>query len=92
VVEQLTIPNGTIYCFLMSIAEIRLRLTDEFKPCRIETTNGREYAIPHSDWVLIGTQSLAVLKEDGQIAWVAPEHVVAIREEPLNKAGTKKRR
>jgi hypothetical protein len=76
----------------MSIAEIRLRLTEEFKPCRIETTNGREYSIPHSDWVLIGAQSLAVLKEDGQIAWVAPEHVVAIREESPRKSGAKKRR
>jgi hypothetical protein len=64
---------------------------EEFKPCRIETTNGREYPIPHSDWVLIGAQSLAILKGDGQIAWVAPEHVMAIREEPPKKSASKKR-
>lgn len=66
----------------MSIVEIRERLTDEFKPCRIETTNGREYLILHPDWVMIGSQSLAVMNKEGHIAWVAPEHVVAIREEP----------
>jgi hypothetical protein len=34
---------------------------------------------------MIGAQSLVVMREDGNIAWISPEHVVAIQEEPAVK-------
>ena len=74
----------------MDYTDLKQKLAEDFKPCRIETTNGREYDVPHPDCVLIGVQSLAVLDKDGYIAWVSHDHVVAIKEAPPKKGAPRK--
>lgn len=75
----------------MQYSELKTKLGEDFKPCRLQTTNGREYRILHPDCVMVGIQSLAVMDEDGLIAWVSHDHVVAIKEEPAKKPNENKR-
>jgi hypothetical protein len=53
-----------------------------FKPFSVRTFDGREYAVRHSEWLLVGPRSLAVLDKDGEIATLDPLHVVAIKDLP----------
>lgn len=76
----------------MSLQRIKQRVSGGgFKPFRIRTSDGHEYAIRHPEWVLVGGQGLAVLDADGEIAWVNPLHIVAIKDLPAAKNGHAKK-
>ena len=76
----------------MSLQRIKQRVSGGgFKPFLIRTSDGHEYAIRHPEWVLVGGQGLAVLDADGEIAWVTPLHIVAIKDIRPQKNGESKK-
>ena len=75
----------------MNIERVRQRLAGGFRPFALRTSDGREYAVPHSEFVLIGRHSLAVLDEDREIATLDPIHIVGIKDLPARKNGARKR-
>jgi hypothetical protein len=75
----------------MNVERIRHRLSGGFRPFSLRTSDGREYAVRHPEWVLIGRHGLAVLDADGEIASLDPLHIVAIKDPPAKKNGASKR-
>ena len=63
----------------MNLEKIRKRLTGGFRPFVIYTSEGREYEVPHPEFILFGRHDLAVTDKDGDIAVLDPLHVVAIK-------------
>jgi hypothetical protein len=45
----------------------------------IRTSDGKEYPVPHPDFVLIGNYNLVVEGKKGGIIVIDPDHVVAIQ-------------
>ena len=75
----------------MNVERIKQRLSGGFRPFCLRTSDGHEYAVQHSECVLIGRQSLAVLDADREVAFLDPLHVVAIKNLPLKKNGASKK-
>ncbi len=64
----------------MNMQRVRQRLSGGFRPFSLRTSDGREYAVPHPEFVLVGRNSLAVLDADREIATLDPLHIVAIKD------------
>ena len=75
----------------MNLRQIRLRLSGGFRPFYLLTSDGREYAVRHPEFVMIGPRSLAVVHESGYIVTFDPLHIVAIKDMPAKKNGASKR-
>lgn len=64
----------------MTIDEIRKRVTGGFRPFLIRTSDGREFRVPHPEFILIARYAVAVTDEDGHINTLAPMHIVSIKD------------
>lgn len=74
----------------MNMDRVRERLSGGFRPFSLRTSDGREYAVLHPEFVLIGRSSLAVLDHDREVATLDPLHIVAIKDLPRRKNGSTK--
>lgn len=45
----------------------------------IRTSDGKEFSIPHSEFVLVGRRNLVVEQQNGFLDIIDPMHVVSIR-------------
>ena len=48
-------------------------------PFVIRTSDGKEFSIPHSEFVLIGRRNIVVEHQNGFLDIIDPMHVVSIR-------------
>jgi hypothetical protein len=65
----------------MTIAEIRKRVSGGgFQPFLIRTSDGREFKVPHPEFILIGQHAIAVTDDDGDINTLAPLHIASIKD------------
>jgi hypothetical protein len=64
----------------MNVERIRKRLTGGFRPFIIRTSDGREYSVPHPEFILIAPHSLAVVDEEGDIVTLDPLHIASVKE------------
>ena len=71
----------------MNAARIRKRLSGGFRPFSLRTSDGREYAVRHPEWILLGPRTLGVLDSDGDIVTVDLLHVVALNDLPRRGNG-----
>jgi hypothetical protein len=74
----------------MNIARLRSRRTTGFRPFSLRTSDGREYPVTHAECILIADSSLAVLDNDREIITLDPLDIVAIKNLPVKKNGTRK--
>jgi hypothetical protein len=74
----------------MNIARLRSRVASGFKPFVLRMSDGRDYPVTHPECILIADHSLAVLDEDREIITLDPLHIVAIKNLPVKKNGTRK--
>jgi len=74
----------------MNLERIRRRLTGGFQPFLIRTSDGREFKVPHPEFIMVGKYEVAVVDEDGHIDTLAPLHIVSIRS--LTERGGSRRR
>ena len=63
----------------MNVERIRKRLGGGFRPFAIHTSDGREYDVPHPEFILVAPYEVAVVGKDGYIDTLAPPHIVSIR-------------
>jgi len=62
-----------------------------FKPFSLRTTDGKEYAVPHPEMILVGPRTVAVLDDDQEIVDLDPLHIVAIKNlSPKKNGGSSK--
>ncbi|MDO8541247.1 MAG: hypothetical protein Q7S40_12485 [Opitutaceae bacterium] len=64
----------------MSIAEIRKRVTGGFQPFVIRTSDGREFKVPHPEFIAIAPNAVAVVDDDGHINTIALLHISSIKD------------
>ena len=50
-----------------------------FRPFSIRTSDGREYEVPHPEFILIAPHEIGVVSKDGYIDTLAPLHIVSLR-------------
>ena len=72
----------------MNIEKIRKRITGGFQPFLLRTSGGREYSVPHPEFIMFGKYEVAVVDKEGDIDLLDPLHIVSLKS--LNrKNGTK---
>ena len=63
----------------MNVEKIRKKLTGGFQPFMIRTSDGREFEVPHPEFIAIGKYEVAVVDKEGDIDLLDPLHIVSIK-------------
>jgi hypothetical protein len=66
----------------MNLTHIRERLTNGFRPCVVELTNGRRFEVPHPDFLIVGRNIIAVLGRNDVVTTIDALHIVSINDLP----------
>jgi hypothetical protein len=64
----------------MNLEDIRRRLSNGFKPFLIRTADGREFSVPHKEFVFLTKRSVIVAAEEGYVDILDPLHIASVRE------------
>jgi hypothetical protein len=72
----------------VNVQDLKKRFTGGFRPFAIRTTDGKEFNIPHPEFILIGKYSIAVLDKQGFINNLDPLHIVSVRELSRRNGGS----
>jgi hypothetical protein len=64
----------------MNVAEIRKRITRGFQPFVIRTSDGREFKVPHPEFIAIAPNAIAVVDDDGHINTIVALHIASIKD------------
>jgi hypothetical protein len=64
----------------MNIEQIKQRLRGGFKPFMLHLSDGREFKIPHPEFILVGSFVVAVLRQDGLVETLDPLHITSIED------------
>jgi hypothetical protein len=74
----------------MNVEKIRRHLSGGFRPFVLRTSDGREYQIPHPEFILLGKYYVAVVDSRGDMDILEPLHIVSIKLiKPENKSSSK---
>lgn len=63
----------------VNIEKIRKRVTGGFQPFILRTSDGREYSVPHPEFIMFGKFEVAVVDRDGDIDLLDPQHIVSLK-------------
>jgi hypothetical protein len=63
----------------MNVEKIRKHLSGGFRPFVLRTSDGREYQIPHPEFIAIGKYYVAVVDSEGDMDILEPLHIVSIK-------------
>ena len=66
----------------MLIEQIRERLQNGFQPFTLQLSNGRQYLVPHRDFIAVHPKAIVVIDAEGISHTISPLHVVSIDETP----------
>jgi len=69
----------------MNVERIRKRINGGFRPFIVLTSDGREYPVPHPEFILVAKHGIAVADKDGDIVSIDPLHIVALKDMPARK-------
>jgi hypothetical protein len=64
----------------MNLADIRQRLQSGFRPFAIRTSDGRDFPVPHKEFIFLTKRSVIVADEDGGVDILDPLHITSVRE------------
>jgi hypothetical protein len=64
----------------MNLDDIRKRLSNGFKPFVIRTSDGREFPVPHKEFIMVTRRSVVVADEEGYVDILDPLHIASVRE------------
>lgn len=63
----------------MNVEKIRKRLTGGFRPFALGTSDGREYQVPHPEFIALGKWDVVVVNKTGDIDILDPLHITSLR-------------
>jgi hypothetical protein len=69
----------------MNLEHIRKRVRNGFRPFAIRLSDGRRVRVPHSEFIMVGRNVVAVLGKDDVVSTIDALHIVSI--DDLPKAG-----
>ena len=70
----------------MNIDKIRKRVTGGLAPFKLHTSDGREFKVPHPEFILFGRGVVVVVDEEGDPVMIDPLHIVAVKNFKPEKA------
>ena len=70
----------------MNVKKIRKRLSGGFRPLVLRTSHGKEFEVPHPEFIAIGKYDVAVVDKEGDINLLDALHIVSIKS-PKSKNG-----
>ena len=63
----------------MNLDKIRKQLSGGFRPFVIRTSDGREFDVPHPEFIAVGKGDIAVVDKDGDINVLDSLHIVSLK-------------
>jgi hypothetical protein len=63
----------------MNVEKIRKRLTGGFRPFTLRTSDGREFEVPHPEFIALGKSDVVVVDKEGGIDILDALHIVSIK-------------
>jgi hypothetical protein len=70
---------------VIKVSEIRKRMTGGFQPFIVRTSDGREFKVPHPEFIALSPYAIAVVDDEGDINTVPLLHISSIKD--LKKVG-----
>jgi hypothetical protein len=64
----------------MNLDEIRRRMQNGFRPFVIRTSDGKEYPVPHKEFIMVTKRSVVVADNEGFIDILDPLHISSLQE------------
>ena len=64
----------------MNLEDIRRRVSDGFRPFVLRTSDGREFPVPHKEFIFLTQRSVIVADQQGYVDILDPGHIASIRE------------
>jgi hypothetical protein len=71
----------------MNIDKVHQRMKGGFKPFMIRMSDGREYGVPHPEFILVGRSEIVVTDREGEIQILDPLHITALKTLAAKKNG-----
>ena len=87
VIDDIDSTNFRADVFNMNLDLIRKRVTGGFQPFVIRTSDGREFKIPHPEFIAVGKYAVAVVDTDGDIDTIAALHIASIKDLTGRRSG-----
>ena len=75
----------------MSIEKIRKQVIGGFRPFTLRTSDGRQFHVPHPEFIAFGKSDVAVVDKSGDINILEALHIVSLKT-PKSKNGGMSRR
>ena len=72
----------------MNPDHIRERLRIGFKPFEIHLTNGRKFAVPHPEFLIVGRNVVAVLGKNDVVTTIDALHIATVEDLPAKRKGS----
>ena len=63
----------------MNVEKIRKRLSGGFRPFLLRTSDGREYQIPHPEFIALAKNEVVVVNSNGDFDILDALHIVSIK-------------
>jgi hypothetical protein len=64
----------------MNLQEIRVKLDNGFRPFTIRTSDGREFPVPHKEFIMVTKRSVVIADQEGYTHILDPLHITSLRE------------
>jgi hypothetical protein len=64
----------------MNLDDIRKRITNGFRPFIIRTSDGREFPVPHKEFIMVTRRSVVVADRAGFVDILNPLHITSLQE------------
>ena len=64
----------------MSLEEIRRRVNNGFRPFVIRTSDGREFPVPHKEFVFLTKRSVVIADQESYVDILDPLHIASVHE------------
>jgi len=62
----------------MMIDQIKKRLENGFTPFALRLSDGRRFAVPHRDFILVSPKVVVVIDDDQLAVTISPIHIVSM--------------
>ena len=69
--------------------QIRKRVHEGPMPFVIRLSDGRQFPIPHQDFIAIGTKVILAVDDEGYGVRIDPLHIVSLDDRPVKNGKTK---
>ena len=64
----------------MGLEEIRKKVSNGFRPFIVRTSDGREFPVPHREFIFLTKRSVIVADSEGFVDILDPLHISSLQE------------